>query len=95
MSAGLMPLIRPAWPSERGRTRSNFSRASARSWGIAAVVKIGGDRLIFEPAKPLDLLHLPSDVPVVLGFNDHLRDHVLAESFAVQRVLEPEQIFPG
>jgi len=35
MSEGLMPLIRPAWPSDRGRTRWNFSRASARSWTIA------------------------------------------------------------
>ena len=34
MSAGLIPLIRPAWPSDRGRTLANFSRASARSWAI-------------------------------------------------------------
>ncbi len=35
MSDGLRPLMRPAWPSEIGRTRSSFSRASARSCGIA------------------------------------------------------------
>ena len=45
MSAGLIPLIRPAWPSERGRTRWNFSRASARSWGIGVIVEVGGSGL--------------------------------------------------
>ena len=35
MSDGLIPLIRPAWPSDSGRMRSNFSRASARNWAMA------------------------------------------------------------
>ncbi len=76
MSAGLIPLIRPAWPSDSGRTRSNFSRASARSWGIALVVEIGGDPLVLESAKSLDLLGLAADVAVVLGLDRDLVDHV-------------------
>jgi hypothetical protein len=35
-SAGLMPLMRLAWPRLVGRTRLNFSLASARSCGTAA-----------------------------------------------------------
>jgi len=34
-SAGEMPLMRDAWPSEAGRTPASFSRASARSSGMA------------------------------------------------------------
>ena len=35
-SAGVMPLMRLAWPRLAGRTRDSFSFASARSWGTAA-----------------------------------------------------------
>ena len=74
MSDGLIPLIRPAWPSERGRTRSNFSRASARSWGIGAVVEVGGDGLVLQTAESLDLVELAVDVAVVLGLDRDLLD---------------------
>ena len=36
MSAGVMPLIRSAWPSEAGRISASLSRASARRCEIAA-----------------------------------------------------------
>ena len=75
MSAGLIPLIRPAWPIERGRTRLNFSRASTRSWAIPSVVEVGfGERLVFEAAEPVDLVRLAVDVAAVLGGDRHLLD---------------------
>ncbi len=52
ISAGLIPLIRPAWPMESGRTRSNFSRASARSCGIDSIVEIGRESA-FPPADEI------------------------------------------
>ena len=41
-AAGVMPAIRPAWPSVAGRCFFNFSRASARSWRTASYGKSDG-----------------------------------------------------
>ncbi len=36
ISAGVIPVTRPACPRSTGRTRASFSRASARRWGTAS-----------------------------------------------------------
>ena len=60
----------PAGLAERERSDAlELLAGLGAKLGDRAVVEIGGDRLVLEPAKSLDLLDLATDVAVVLGLD--------------------------
>ena len=51
-AAGVTPLMRDAWPTERGRAAASFSTTSCDRPGMARVVEVGRQRQLAPAAAP-------------------------------------------
>ena len=80
MSAGVMPLILLAWARLSGRTRTSFSRASARNWSMREI-EIARDPFVLQPLLAGNFDVLPLDIAGVL----HVEHHLLAGGRREQR----------
>ena len=56
MSAGLIPLMRPAWPSEMRPDPLELLAGLGAELRDRAVVEVGRDPLVLKPSKSLDLI---------------------------------------
>ena len=65
-SAGVIPLIRAAWPSETGRTAASFWRVSDRKPATSAIIEAIRDHWLVPALDLAILLRLPSAYPSYL-----------------------------
>ena len=76
MSAGVMPGMREAWPSVRGRTSASFSFASLESEPDRRVVDRVRDRFLLHLRRLRDTALLPLDIAAVLDRQLDLLGHI-------------------
>ena len=81
ISAGEMPGMRDACPSDRGLMRVNFSMASFRKAAMAALVKFSG-MYFFPIVKALHLLFLPVEISLVFEFDFDRFAYILGQGFS-------------
>ena len=95
ISAGLMPLIRPAWPRERGWIRSSFFAGLGAELGDRPIIEVARKRLVFQSPKSFDLLELAIDVAGVLRFDRDLLPDRRGIPFGCELGGPGEEMLPG